>query len=187
MKTLTRSSSGNLLALPGIVSPEAMMDLVAEVDNLALEITLLQQSQDLAADIEANKVQKSSNLTLKCVDAKIAGSEPWKTRHVAILHMTYFLFWSATMDDTLAATILQLKASDFIFREVVFAILCLAAGGKYITTVKRGMTAGNPAFGFIMDKEKKLKSSEFFSKLGSGAHLQGQIPGIAPLETSLLV
>ena len=115
------------------------------------------------------------------------------------------------LEDQLSATLLQWNPEDFPFREYAYAVLCMAAGGKYLTTVSQGDAEGNFAFGFISNgkltescvdvaslriNERSVvdravpqkadgtsKVPEFFSGLATGSHLEGTTPGSAPETT----
>ena len=87
------------------------------------------------------------------------------------------------MEDSFAATLLQLTPSDFLFREIAYAILCMAVGGRYVSIFPKRLISNNSAFGFVVGEERELtKSSEFYSILGSGAHRHGEAPGSAPKD-----
>ena len=88
-----------------------------------------------------------------------------------------------SQEDVFATTLLQLAPSDLSFREIAFAVLCMAAGGKYVTVVSKGHIGNNSAFGFIVGKERTLnESKEFFRVAGSGASQNGDLPGSAPQD-----
>ena len=88
-----------------------------------------------------------------------------------------FYAWSSANEDSLAATLLQLKPEDLLFREMVYTTLCLAAGGKNIKVLSGRNVRSNGVFGFIDEGSKDL---ELVSTLAFGAHLQGLPPGTSP-------
>lgn len=94
-----------------------------------------------------------------------------------------FYFWSKANEDLLAATLLQLDPEDLPFREIAFAALCLAAGGKNNNVVSSRNLKTHGVLGFIDEGPEYNADSEFFSFLASGAHLQGFSPGSSPDAT----
>ena len=108
---------------------------------------------------------------------------PWRQRHGPILRGLVFFFWAKAMEDTLAASLLQFSPEDFPFREIAYAILCLAAGGRNFTIVSTEQLSSYRVFGFKHDGSGLTPESEFISTLASGAHLQGSTPGSSPDAT----
>ena len=76
------------------------------------------------------------------------------------------------MEDKLAVTLLQWSPEDSPFREIAFAILCLASGGKNVTIVPNWRLAGNQTFAKF--------DGEIISGLTSGAHVSGDPPDSSP-------
>ena len=87
------------------------------------------------------------------------------------------------MKDTLAASLLQFNPEDYPFREIAYAILCLAAGGRDASIVSKDEVWSNGVFGFMHDGSGRTPGSEFISTLASSAHLQGSTPGSSPDAT----
>ena len=114
---------------------------------------------------------------------KNIGDIPWRQRHGPILRALIFHLWSNATEDSLAATLLQMSPKDLPFREIAYAALCLAAGGKNITVISSREVYSNGVFGFIHDGPEYTADSEFISVLASGAHLQGSPPGSSPDAT----
>ena len=107
----------------------------------------------------------------------------WRQRHGPILREVVFYAWSSANEDSLAATLLQWNPEDFPFREIAYAALCLAAGGKNISVVSSDEVNTDGAFGFIKEGPEYNADSEFISDLAFGAHLQGCPPGSSPEAT----
>lgn len=91
-----------------------------------------------------------------------------------------FYVWSHVTEGILAATLLQLSPEHLPFRDIAYAALCLAAGGKNVTVVSSEDVSTNGVFGFIQEGPKY---NEFISVLASGAHLQSFPPGSSPEAT----
>ena len=107
---------------------------------------------------------------------------PWRLRHGPILHSLLFYFWSSSLEDELAATLLQWSPEDFPFREIAFAVLCLALGGKYVTVLPDSLLRPHIAFGEVEPKAQDSINTHFVAKLATGAHVRGGSLGSAPGE-----
>lgn len=94
-----------------------------------------------------------------------------------------FHFWSCANETSLAATFLQPSPQDLPFREMAYAVLCLAAGGKNVNLLPCRDVSFNGAFGFVHEGQEDNEASEFVSILASGAHLQDSSPGTSPEGT----
>ena len=107
----------------------------------------------------------------------------WRQRHGPILRGLVFHFWSKATEYALSASLLQFNQEDFPFREIAYAVLCLAAGGRNASFVSTNKVWSNGVFGFMHDGSGRTRDSEFISILASGAHLQGSTPGSSPGAT----
>ena len=114
---------------------------------------------------------------------KDIGDIPWRQRHGPILRGLIFHFWVKATEDTLAASLLQFNPEDYPFREIAYAILCLAAGGRNANIVSTDNVWSNGVFGFMHNGSGPTPTSEFISTLASGAHMQGSTPGSSPDTT----
>ena len=84
----------------------------------------------------------------------------------------------------LEATLLQWTADDFAFREIAYAILCLAAGGLYLTALpKERVIANREGYSNVKPEDQDCYNTAFVAPLVSGAHLAHQAPGSAPTES----
>ena len=90
-----------------------------------------------------------------------------------------FAHWAHEHEDMLAASLLQWSPEDLPFREIAYAALCLAAGGRNIDVIPSEKVGTNGVFGYINEGQKD-NSDSFFSLLAAGAHLQGSPPGSSP-------
>ena len=117
------------------------------------------------------------------VVAKDIKDIPWRQRHGPILRAMIFHFWSAVNEKSLATISLQLRPQDLPFREMAYAVLCLAAGGRHVNLLPNGNVTANAAFGFVHEGPEYDENSEFVSILASGAHPQGSSPGTSPEGT----
>ncbi|KAL8655976.1 MAG: hypothetical protein Q9226_002838 [Calogaya cf. arnoldii] len=110
------------------------------------------------------------------------------------------------LPNRLSATLLQWRAADFAFRELAYALLCMAAGGQYMTAIEDNYIKEHSTYAFAysqsFNEEKGREgrdrnyenretprhfppdsSKELLSQLLSGSHLEGMSPGLAPQET----
>ena len=108
---------------------------------------------------------------------------PWRQRQGPILRAIIFHFWACANVKSLSATFRQLSPQDLPFREMAYAVLCLAAGGRHVNLLPSRNVSSNSAFGFIHEECEHTADSEFVSILASGAHLQGSSPGTSPEDT----
>ncbi|KAL9007840.1 MAG: hypothetical protein Q9180_009567, partial [Flavoplaca navasiana] len=138
------------------------------------------------------------------IRAKDIGSIPWSKRHSAIFRTLLFSKFRAQKG--LSATLLEWQAEDFAFREVAYTILCIAAGGKYLTVTKDDLIKQDTAHALLYKQPTKKGqiaverpvgtdavaasaetqsdcSSEFLSQFLSGSHLDRASPGLSTRET----
>ena len=108
---------------------------------------------------------------------------PWRQRHGPILRAITFHFWSYANQVSLAAIFLQQGPQDLPFREMAYAVLCLAAGGRHFNLLPSRNVSSKDTFSFVHEGPKYNADSEFVSILASGAHLQGSSPGTSPEGT----
>ena len=94
-----------------------------------------------------------------------------------------FRRWSESLNESLAATLLQWTPADLPFREIAFAALCLASGGKHMSVLPETHLEKSAVYGHIRDPESATPDDqEFVSVLATGAHLQGKPLGTAPQD-----
>lgn len=87
------------------------------------------------------------------------------------------------MQDGLAATLLQWTPEDFPFREIAFAVLCLALGERHVTVLPSNiLIMEDGLFGNIKSEDHSGTGTAFVSGLATGAHVQGLRPGSSPKE-----
>lgn len=86
------------------------------------------------------------------------------------------------MQETLEATLLQWSPADFPFREIAFAVLCLASGGENLAFLRYIERQPN-THGLWEPKDESSEESEFIAYLAAGAHLKDLPPGSAPVQT----
>ncbi|KAL8785640.1 MAG: hypothetical protein Q9195_008560 [Heterodermia aff. obscurata] len=125
-----------------------------------------------------------TGLDCQVVKPKDITSIPWRRRHGPILRQLVFRRWAESLTASLAATLLQWTPSDLPFREIAFAALCLASGGKRMSVLPEKRLWKTVVYGSISDPEATTPNDpEFVSVLAAGAHLQGKPFGTAPQDT----
>ena len=164
-KALVQDRCGNRLALPGLV-PE---------DSLAsLDIGLLLPNAVLLELYQRHNV--------KIVIPKgIQGFDPAR-RHGPILCARIFQMFQRTHKCPLAHLLQSWKLEELHFREIVYAILCLASGSQNVTLELSGHLERDvgATHSFLNSSESWDTELEFVAHLGTGCHIEGNPPGSAP-------
>lgn len=127
-----------------------------------------------SSDWHANLLQ-SNGILCSIITPKNIADIQWRRRHGPVLRSCLFWLWSRTLEDKLAATLLQWSPEDPPFREIAFAILCLVSGGKNIAIVPNRSLKANQTFAKF--------GTEIISGLTTGAHVSGGSTGSSPAET----
>ena len=115
---------------------------------------------------------QSHRLGRRVVTPKNIADIPWRRRHGPILGSCLFWLWSTSLEDELAATLLQWSPEDAPFREIAFAILCLASGGRNVAMV--------PYQSFKAYQTFAKLDTEIIGSLTTGVHLSGDPAGSSP-------
>ncbi|KAL8854169.1 MAG: hypothetical protein Q9221_001091 [Calogaya cf. arnoldii] len=136
------------------------------------------------AHLKLDLTPKPPPITVK---PKNLAAIPMRRRHGATWRSIIFSNWSASMyeNETLEAHLLQWSPEDFPFREIAFAILCLASGGKNITILPEGeyIDRGSDAYGLWKPNDDSSEDDEFIAHLAAGTHLKDLPSGSAPAQT----
>lgn len=99
----------------------------------------------------------SQHATRRTVTPRCLADIPWRCRHGPILRLLLFSVWSSYVEIPLVTTLPQWNVEDTPFQEIVFTILCLAAGGKHVQALS---TASLMRTAFDYHKVHALVSSE---------------------------
>ncbi|KAL8720594.1 MAG: hypothetical protein Q9181_007887, partial [Wetmoreana brouardii] len=155
------------------------------------------------------KYDRNSHLLLqkRTVSPKELAAIPPTRWHVAILYRLLFTMLRGSLIAQLSINLLQWQPDDFAFREIAYAALCIAAGGKYTTLLPpaRVQCEDRSPFGFIPSRKTTQAAKEygqqrddqrdevgkkgshdlptFFGQLVSGSHLEGEPLGSSPDST----
>ncbi|KAL8858823.1 MAG: hypothetical protein Q9178_004740 [Gyalolechia marmorata] len=102
----------------------------------------------------------------------------------ARIRLKLFRVFADAHFEALDAAILSWNTGDLPFREIVFFILCLAAGGSHLALVDQQRVYQSPAaaasFAAIPSDESPKAEKELISPLGVGFHMRDQPAGSAP-------
>ena len=101
--------------------------------------------------------------------------------------LRWILFNIIQRQQELSATLLTWQAQDLSFRELVFFVLCLAAGSEHLTLVDHRRVYGVRLYEYmyksIVTEDGISSHAEFISALGVGYHMDGLPMGSSPMET----
>ncbi|KAL8706678.1 MAG: hypothetical protein Q9201_000312 [Fulgogasparrea decipioides] len=174
--------------------------LAESVANLAID-TSVTGSGGMTAKYDRNNPLQLQKTT---VSPKELAAIPPTRRHGAILYRLLFALLRDSLVAKLSIGLLQWQPDDFAFREIAYAALCVAAGGKYTALLpsESVQCEGGSPFGFIPSRDTTQMSEvyshqwedqrdeggkkrfqglpAFFGQLASGSHLEGQPPGSSP-------
>ncbi|KAL8825489.1 MAG: hypothetical protein Q9191_004387 [Dirinaria sp. TL-2023a] len=162
---------GDKIALPGLVREDAIANLVADPRSTCGGAT---------THLEALTIAQSRGPIHRLVKPRDLVHIPWRRRHGPLLRSHLYFFWLSGLKESLAATLLQWSPQDLPFREIAFAMLCLALGGKYLTVISTANLDANSTFGFWDPGSESSNGLEFVSVLATGAHVRGATPGTSP-------
>lgn len=168
---LADGGRGDKIVLPGMVPEDAVVNLVVDPH---------QTYSSANTSLEKPTTTQSSDLTHRLVTAKNLRHFPWRHRHGPMLRSFLFYLLRERMKEDLAAALLQWSPQDLPFREIAFAILCLALGGKHLTVILARNLKANFTFGLLGSRSQPSKDLEFISGLATGAHVRGATPGSSP-------
>ncbi|KAL8636744.1 MAG: hypothetical protein Q9226_009216, partial [Calogaya cf. arnoldii] len=111
---------------------------------------------------------------------------PMRHRHGAVWRSIVVSIWSTSIHKTLKAHLLQWSHEDVPFREITFAILCLASGGENITILPEGeyLDRESDAYGHWKPKDDSSEDYELIAHLAAGAYLKDLPSDSAPAQTT---
>ncbi|KAL9033475.1 MAG: hypothetical protein Q9214_007499, partial [Letrouitia sp. 1 TL-2023] len=171
--SLATGQQDDQIVLPGLVPPGAATSLaidVAEKLTEQFEKLHMDQGDDATNDREI-------------VNPKGLDDIPWARRHEASLRGLFFAVFTTSLQDMLAASLLQWSAEDLPFRELAFAILCLAAGGRNLSLIAEDPSNFRPLARSNTIISKKANAKEFIAPLATDFHLRGNPLGSSPEAT----
>ncbi|CAF9921505.1 MAG: hypothetical protein ALECFALPRED_001813 [Alectoria fallacina] len=158
------SDSGERILLPCFVPEESITDLLLRLDPPAAE-----------------NLRMYTDLNAKMVTAKDINDFPPSLRHGPILYARIFQMYQRQQKLVLSHLLLGWEPSELHFREMVYAILCLAsAGSSAVELVYSQNLREGEGHAFLSKGVETEATTEFLAHLGIGGHLEGNEPGSAP-------
>lgn len=167
INTLGAGAVGERILLPCFVPKESITDLVLRPDPPAAE------SLRVYMDLDAKTVRAKG---IKDFDPSL--------RHGAILYARIFQIYQRQQKSVLSHLLLGWEPSELHFREMAYAILCLASlgSGNVEWVDSRGLGKGEEGHAFLRKGVDAEATTEFIAHLGVGSHLEENAPGSAPQE-----
>lgn len=165
ISALAQGTYGDKILLPRCLPREAIADIV---------IKLPAPSSSMLTAYE--------NLNVKIFQAKdLTGFKPSR-RHGPLFRSRIFYFLREIYEHVLAATLLSWTEQDLPFREIAYAVLCLASASRNISIVSEPQFSLGRGIGYanLENNHEKGEKSEFLAFLGVGCHLEGLPPGSSP-------
>lgn len=153
------------ILLPVFVPEDSITDLVLRLDPPAAE--KLRMYKDLAANV---------------IKARGTTDFPSPLRHGPVLYARVFQGYKRQQKSVLSHLLLGWEPSELHFREMVYAILCLASAGSSTVELvdSRDIGRGGEGYAFLSKCVDGKATTEFLAHLGVGSHLEGNAPGSAP-------
>ncbi|CAD6577020.1 MAG: hypothetical protein ASARMPREDX12_008084 [Alectoria sarmentosa] len=158
------SDSEERILLPCFVPKQSITDLFLRLDPPAAE-----------------NLRMYTDLNAKIVTARDIKDFPPSLRHGPILYARIFQMYQRQQKSVLSHLLLGWEPSELHFREMVYAILCLAsAGSSSVELVYSQNLREGEGHAFLSKGVEKEATTEFLAHLGIGGHLEGNEPGSAP-------
>jgi len=162
---LAHGRYGDRLLLPSSVPQEAITDLVVKLPSPS-----------------ASMLQLYENLDVSIVEAQGLNVFPPTQRHGALFRAGTFYIFQSAYKDTLSAILLAWSPHELHFREIAYAILCLASASSKFSIVPLQQISQNGRIGYadLESTNGKSRKAEFLAHLGVGCHIEGFPPGSSP-------
>lgn len=150
IQALTKAACNDHIILPGLVPKDCIADLVLKTDPTPMELINLYDS-----------------LGVTIVKPKAIADIPFPQRHGLQLCARIFEMFQGNQEDILERVLLGWNADDFCFREIVFAILCIASPGRNLSLVKSRRVLDSPEAGYFdivsFDLPEKVSTRKYYS------------------------
>lgn len=150
--------------LPSSVPEEAIADIIVKLPSTT-----------------ASMLEMHNNLEVRIVKPKGLNAIPLSKRHGPLLRASIFCFFQQNYHQVLSATLLSWRPEELPFREIAYAILCLASVSFNISLVPCPQK-GRSGYGYTELKKtnEEGEKAELLADLGVGCHLEGLPPGSSP-------
>ena len=165
INALAHGWHGDRILLPSGVPKEAIADLVEKLPSPS-----------------PSMLEMYENLGVSIVQAKGLNAFPPTQRHGPLLRARIFYFLQEAYEHILSATLLSWRPDELPFREIAYAILCLASASLNLSIVPLQQVSQKGRIGYadLKNTNEESEKAEFLAHLGVGCHLEGFPPGSSP-------
>ena len=153
-------SSQDIVFIPKTVPEEAIADLVVRLPSPTLDML--------------------KNLEISIVEAKGIDAFPPMQRHGPLVLASIFRLFKNAYEPILSAILLSWRTNEFSFREIAYALLCVASGSPNLSFVPVQQLSSKSGYTDLMSTNRKRGEAEFLAHFGVGCHLEGLSAGSSP-------
>lgn len=131
---------------------------------------------------DVGMLEMYKTLDVSIVEAKGLNTIPPTQRHGPFLRARIFQFLQEACEHYLSAALLSWEPEEFPFREIAYAVLCVASASLSFSLVPSQVILQKKRLGYadldyVNEEDGRL---EFLAHLAAGCHLQGLPPGSSP-------
>lgn len=168
---IAHAFDGDRILLPDSIDTEAIADIVVKLP-----------------DPSASVLETYTNLNVEMVKSKGFDGFSTSHRHGPLFRSRIFYMFREMYEPIFATTLLNWTSEDLIFRDIAYAVLCLACADFYPSIVpsSRLLQKGRIAFAALKkgdegnERDEGKEEDEFISDLGLGSHVENVLPGCSP-------
>ena len=162
---LDKTCNGHRLVLPDVLPDDAVSSLVVRPESPDVQLIRLYEG-----------------LCIEIVTPDGINGFHQAQRHEPLFCARIFQIFQRSQQRVLAHLLLGWKSDDFSFREIAFAIVCLASGRHNVSLVEDWHFVDDDAHGCanLMSSTNAEEEPEFVAHMGVGAHLNDKAAGSAP-------
>lgn len=138
IQALIKAARDDYIVLPGLVPKDCVADLVLKTEVIPVGAFNLYDSLGVTID-----------------NWKTIADTPFSHCHGSQLGALVFKMFQGTYGEIFENLLLEWNADDFCFREIVFAILCIASPAKNLSLIKSRRVLDSPEAGYsdIMSRD----------------------------------
>ncbi|MCJ1428687.1 hypothetical protein MMC29_006598 [Sticta canariensis] len=160
INALARGYHGDRIFLPKTLPEEAIANLVVRLPSPTLDML--------------------KSLDISIVVAKgLDGFSPAR-RHGPLVRARIFHFFQNAFEPILSALLLSWRTNELPFREIAYALLCVASGSPNLSFVPVQQLSHKIGYTDLTSTNREREKAEFLAHLGVGCHLEGLPPGSSP-------
>ena len=131
IRALIKAARHDYILLPGLVPKDSVTDLVLKTEAIPVEVLDLYDSLGVTID---------NRISIAAI--------PFSYRHGSRLAALVFEVFQRTQRESLENLLLGWNADDFCFREIVFAILCIASPARNLSLIRSRRVLDSPEAGY---------------------------------------